>query len=102
MKRPVRWSCHALDDLKDILRYVAQQDIAVAQGIIDRIEETGDALGAFATGHRGRVSRTYEKRVGRTPYIMAYELDPDDPAALVRIMRVIHGARDWMDEEWPE
>lgn len=39
----------------------------------------------------------YEKPVNRTPYIIAYSLS--DHA--IRIARVVHGARDWPDGEWP-
>lgn len=62
--------------------------------------DAGAALAQFATGHPGRVAGTYEKSVSRFPYIIAYALTAGDRA--ITILRVIHAARDWPAEEWPE
>lgn len=98
--RQVIWSRRALSDAGDILRHIATDDTRAARKVIDRIEATGEALGEFATGHPGRVAGTYEKPVRHLPYIIAYALTDDDRT--VAILRVIHSARDWQDEGWPE
>jgi plasmid stabilization system protein ParE len=55
------------------------------------------------TGRKGRVSGTYEKVVGGLPYIIAYALGDDPPhQETITILHVIHGARDWPEETWPE
>ena len=62
---------------------------------------TGAALGEMATGRPGRVAGTYEKSVTGLRYIIAYALTRRGDREIVSILRVIHTARDWPDEEWP-
>ena len=101
MTRPVEWSRDALDDLKDQIAYIAAENPAAAQRVADRLRATGDALGDMATGRPGRVTGTYEKSVTRLPYIIAYALTRRGDREIVSIVRVIHTARNWSDEEWP-
>ena len=101
MTRPVEWSRDALDDLKDQIAYIAAENPAAAQRVADRLRATGDALGDMATGRPGRVTGTYEKSVTRLPYIIAYALTRRGDREIVSIVRVIHTARNWPDEEWP-
>lgn len=98
--RRVVWSDIAKQDYLDILRHIAADDPDAAERVLTAIETTGDKLADFATGHPGRVSGTYEKTVSHLPYIITYALSGDDRA--VSILRVIHAARDWQSEEWPE
>lgn len=99
--RRVVWSHAARDDYLAILRHIASDDALAAGRIADAIAQTADALRDFATGHPGRVAGTYEKSVGnRLPYIIAYALTDGDRT--VAILRVIHTARDWRDDRWPE
>jgi len=99
--RPVQWSREALDDLKAQVAWIAAENPAAAQRVADRILATCDALGEMATGRPGRVSGTYEKSVTRLPYIIAYAIHQKGSREVVSILRVIHTARDWPDEEWP-
>ena len=101
MTRPVQWSRAALDDLKAQVAYIAAENPGAAQRVADRIRATCKALGEMATGRPGRVSGTYEKSVTRLPYIVAYSLTRKGGREVVSILRVIHTARDWPDEEWP-
>jgi plasmid stabilization system protein ParE len=55
----------------------------------------------MATGRPGRVAGTYEKSVTGLRYIIAYALTRRGDREIVSILRVIHTARDWPDEEWP-
>ncbi len=64
------------------------------------LQKAGNALGDFATGHPGRTAGTYEKSVRSLPYIVAYALTDRDMA--VTILRIIHTARDWQEENWPD
>lgn len=98
--RRVVWSQDARDDYLAILRYIAADNPDAAERLAETIARTGDALGTFAIGHPGRVAGTYEKSVGRTPYIIAYALTED--AGTVAIVRIIHAARDWPADGWPE
>lgn len=101
--RRVVWSKHAHDDFRGIIGYIAQDDPAAARNVAVRIDRTIQTLAASPTGRQGRVSGTYEKVVRGMPYIVAYALG-DEPKGheTVTILRVIHGARDWREENWPE
>ncbi|MDF3856569.1 type II toxin-antitoxin system RelE/ParE family toxin [Paracoccus pantotrophus] len=101
MKRPVAWARAALDDIKEQIAFIAQDNPAAARRVADRIRDTGAALGDMATGRPGRVTGSYEKSVSRLPYIIAYELRPVAGRESVVILRVIHTSRDWADEDWP-
>lgn len=102
MKRRVLWSRDALDELKEIAAFVAADNPQAARRVAAIIRRTGAKLGAFATGRKGRVGGTYEKPVARLPYIIAYALAPLPDGEAVVILRVIHGARDWPEDDWPE
>jgi len=97
--RQVIWSKDASDDFNGILHHIATDDPDAADRVADAIEAAGYALGAFATGHPGRVTGTYEKSVRRLPFVIAYALTDNDTT--VSILRVIHTSRDWPDEGWP-
>ncbi|ESZ24130.1 type II toxin-antitoxin system RelE/ParE family toxin [Mesorhizobium sp. L2C084A000] len=101
MKRFVAWSREALDDFKQQVAFIAQDNPAAARRLADRIREMGQGLGEMATGRPGRVTGTYEKLIDRLPYIIAYELRPIASRQSVAILRVIHTSRDWPSEEWP-
>jgi plasmid stabilization system protein ParE len=95
--RTVVWSNDALDDLDAVLRHVAQDDPRAAYSLVDRIDEAASGLSSSPTGRRGRVGKTYEKLVLRTPYILAYAMT----AERITILRVIHGRREWPEGDWP-
>jgi len=98
--RHVQWSNAALADLESQLLHIARDNVAAARQVAQRIRETGEALGAFATGHPGRVSGTYEKSVNRLPYILAYALNDD--GRVLTILHVIHTSRNWRADDWPD
>lgn len=101
--RRVVWSRHAHDDFRGIIEYIARDDPAAAGHVVTRIDQAVQALAATPTGRRGRVSGTYEKVVRGVPYIIAYALG-DEPKGheTITVLRIIHGARDWRDDSWPE
>jgi plasmid stabilization system protein ParE len=88
-------------DNLEILRYIAEGNPLAAERVVDAIEDAGNTLGKLATGRPGRVSGTYERSLDRYPYIIAYELRQIAGRDSVVILRVIHTARDWPAEEWP-
>lgn len=102
MKRPVRWSLSALDDLKRQVSHIARDDPAAARSVASRIDAAALLLGERPIGRPGRVGGTYEKSVGGLPYIIAYSLETKDGRETLFILRVIHAARNWPAEEWPE
>ena len=102
MKRPVIWSRSALDDLKAQVAYIAAENPATAQRVSDAIRAAASALSDIPTGRHGRVTDTYEKSVTRLPYIIAYAISSSPAGQVIAIIRVIHTARDWPDEQWPK
>jgi plasmid stabilization system protein ParE len=103
MKRPVLWSRGALDDLKQIADYIAEQNPVAGLRIGALIRSAGDNLGEMPGGRHGRVTGTYEKVIQGVPYIIAYMLEPlPEGGEAVVILRAIHGARHWPADAWPE
>lgn len=102
MKRPVIWSRSALDDLKAQVTYIAAENLAAAQRVADALRVTASVLSDIPTGRPGRVTDTYEKSVTRLPYIIAYAISSSLAGETIAIVRVIHTARDWPDERWPQ
>lgn len=101
MKRSVRWSRAALDDLADQVRYIARENPAAARRVAARIRASGSALGEMAIGRPGRVAGVYEVVEAHLPYVIAYAFSHKAGRESVVILRVIHTRRDWPDEEWP-
>jgi toxin ParE1/3/4 len=99
VSRTVEWAETALTDLIVQVEYIAADNPEAAERVAATIRATGYALGEFATGHPGRVAGTYEKSVPRLPYIIAYALTDSDK--VVSVLRVIHTARNWSENQWP-
>ncbi len=102
MIRAVQWSRAALDDLKAQIIYIAADNPEAARRVAERIRTTGAALGRVPTGRPGRVAGTYEKSIPGLPYVIAYAITMRGDREFVSILRVIHTARLWPPEEWPE
>ena len=95
--RQVRWSQSASIDLNRLMSHIAEENERNATLVGDRIDQTAKNLGLMATGHFGRVEDTYEIRVTKSPYVIAY----GKTETMIVILRVIHGARDGRLGEWP-
>ena len=102
MRRPVRWSRTALDDLKQQVGHIAKGDPVVARSVAERIGAAAALLGERAVGRPGRVGGTYEKSVNCLPYVIAYCMEMAEGRETLFILRVIHTARQWQREEWPD
>jgi toxin ParE1/3/4 len=101
--RDVVWSQDALDDMDSMAAYIAADNPTAALKVLDRIEQAGEKLGQMAIGRPGRVTGTYERSLSRLPYIIAYALQtPPSGRERVVILRVIHTARNWPKESWPD
>jgi len=73
-----------------------------AQRVADAIGDAAAALSDIPTGRPGRVTDTYEKSVTRLPYIIAYTITASGAGEAIAVLRVIHSARDWPADQWPE
>jgi toxin ParE1/3/4 len=99
--RRVVWSRDALSEFTGIVAYIARDNPAAASKMADQIEESVSSL-AMPTGRRGRMSGTYEKVLPGLPYIIAYALEPTPGGEeVLAVLRIIHGARDWPEGQWP-
>lgn len=83
----------ALDDLQGIFAWVAKDDLTAATALINRIFHKVEKLAVPELSRMGRTGRdpgTHELLEG--PYIIVYEIN--DRRARIRIISVVHGARD--------
>ncbi|MBV8751472.1 MAG: type II toxin-antitoxin system RelE/ParE family toxin [Hyphomicrobiales bacterium] len=101
--RFVEWSRTAQYDLERLIDYIAIDNPPAANRVAERIDRAARFLGDIATGRTGRVTGTYEKIVPGLPYILAYRIvQRRDGGEAIVIVRVIHGARKWLAEKWPD
>lgn len=88
-ERP-KWTDEAKQDLSDIIDYIAAENPAAADALLDRIETRTDLLPAHPLAHRaGRVPGTREMVV-HPNYILVYSVTD----RTITILRLLHAARD--------
>lgn len=88
----IRWLLRAVEDLEDIRDYIALDNPFAAQKEVEKILDSVSGLGENpGVGRIGRVSKTREFVIPKSPYIAVYRVMGD----VVEILRVLHGARKW-------
>ena len=88
----VVWLEDAVNDLKMIGGYIAEENPEAAYRVLTQIQAAADALQRHPEiGRPGRVAKTREMVVTGLPYILPYTLKKDE----VRILAVLHTARKW-------
>ena len=88
----IKWLSKALQNLNDEADYIAQDDPAAAQLVVQRIFDAVNCLsGNPALGHVGRIHGTRELIVSNTRYIIPYRVRPR--LNRIEILRVFHTAR---------
>jgi len=88
----IRWVHLALDDLREIDKYISKDSPATAKKLLTLIWETTQLLKEHPhIGRPGRVSGTRELVISGTPFIIPYRVASGE----IQILRVIHGARNW-------
>jgi plasmid stabilization system protein ParE len=86
------WTSTAIADLKATWDYIAIDNEAAADRTIDRIQAAAETLTQFPkAGRASRLRGSREFVVTGTPYFLVYEM----AGSLIKVRRVIHGARDW-------
>jgi addiction module RelE/StbE family toxin len=84
----VRWSEFAIEDLRRIYDYIAQDNSKAAADVIAGIFDAGDALAEHP--RLGRYDKTRNVReLVHTPYLIIYEIEED----LIDILAVFDGRR---------
>ena len=85
------WSRPAQEDRKAIREYIAADNFRAAVALDDLIaEKAGHLVRQPRLGRPGRVANTRELVVHRN-YLLIYDVAGD----LVRVLRVLHVARNW-------
>ena len=88
----VFWHPDAVDDIKHIWDYIAQNNPNAATALCDAIREQTDMLTLFpAAGREGRVHNTRELIITGTAYIIAYTTNDTH----ITILAVQHSAKTW-------
>jgi len=97
--RAVEVTPEALADLEEIANYIAAVRPRAAKAVCARVVATFEKLAFMPAAREGRIAETYERPVRGLPYIIAFDLPASNT---LRILRIIHGARDWRPDAWPE
>ena len=86
----LEWRNIARADLLEIVAYIADDNPAAAQQLLDELKTKAASLLEHPKAHRpGRVAGTREMVCGS--YVVIYAED----AGAVTILRVLHGRRNW-------
>jgi plasmid stabilization system protein ParE len=101
MTRKVVWSRDALNEIKAVVSYIAEENPSAARAVAAALRATGDKLGQKSTGRKGRVMGTFEKSVLKLPYVIAYAIETVQDSESIVILRVIHTSRNWKKGSWP-
>ncbi len=88
------WSRKALSDLQQIRDFIGADNVQAAGELLKRIRSSTRRLTRHpGLGRPGRVSGSRELVLSGTPYVVWYRVERD----AVAVLRVIHGARSWVD-----
>jgi toxin ParE1/3/4 len=91
----IRWTTPATEELVSAYEYVAADNPAAAQRIMNHIWETVEVLSLHPmAGRKGRIAGTRELIIPGTPFIVGYRIEKKE----VWILAVMHAARKWPDE----
>ena len=88
----VVWLEDAVNDLKTIGDYIAEEDNEAAYQVLIQIQAAAESLALHPEiGRPGRVEKTRELIISGLPYILPYYIKKNE----VRILAVLHTARKW-------
>ncbi|HEX3472539.1 MAG TPA: type II toxin-antitoxin system RelE/ParE family toxin [Silvibacterium sp.] len=88
----VDWTDIAQDNLHSLHSYIAEDNPDAADRMVARVLDAVASLAAFPNvGRPGRVGGTRELVIPRTPFIVAYRVQP----SAIQILAVIHGRQQW-------
>jgi toxin ParE1/3/4 len=91
----VRWTTPAREQLVRAYETIAEENRAAAVRSAEQIWESTRLLAYHPlAGRAGRVAGTRELVIAGTPFLVAYRIEKNE----VRILAVLHAAREWPDE----
>ena len=90
----LRWTRLALQDLRHLHEYIAEDNPSAANRVLTRIQDATQHLKNHPQmGKPGRVQGTRELVIAGSPYIVVYILGDSE----IQIVAVIHSAMRWPD-----
>jgi addiction module RelE/StbE family toxin len=90
----LRWTRLALQDLRHMHEYIAEDNSSAANRMVTRIQDATQRLKNHPQmGRPGRVQGTLELVIAASPYIVIYILGDSE----IQIVAVIHSAVRWPD-----
>jgi addiction module RelE/StbE family toxin len=90
----LRWTRLALQDLRHLHEYIAEDNPSAANRMVTRIQDATQRLKNHPQmGRPGRVQGTHELVIAGSPYIVVYILGDSE----IQIVAVIHSAMRWPD-----
>ena len=96
----VRWTEAAAVNWEQAFDYVAQDNLAAALTIAEKIIEMTEMLAVHPhAGRLGRIANTRELVIPNSPFILIYSVDAVE--SVIWIYAVYHGRRRW-PERFPE
>ncbi len=88
------WTRIGAADLRAAWEYIAEENPAAAERVLEKILRGVEALERHPKlGRAGRVEGTRELMIPGTPFVVAYCLRNEKEE--VQILAVLHGARKW-------
>lgn len=88
----IQWTRGAKHNLKQVEKYIAQDNPQAAIDTVLKIIKSVEALADYPImGRTGRIFGTRELIIGATPYIIPYRVDGER----IIILRVLHSATRW-------
>ena len=90
----LRWTRLALQDLRHLHEYIAEDNPSAANRMVTRIQDATQRLKKHPQmGRPGRVQGTRELFIAGSPYIVVYILGDSE----IQIVAIIHSAMRWPD-----
>ena len=93
-RRRIVWTHQARSALDEIVAYIAESSIQSAQAILE--EALGAAEGLATFSERGRIVPELDESSVREVFVANYRLLYEVTTTEVRILGILHGARDFM------
>ena len=88
----IHWTPTALRDLEALHEYIASDNPAAANRMVEKISDATDALTRNPEiGRKGRVAGTRELVI--SPFVVVYRHGTD----AIELAAIIHGSRKWPD-----
>ncbi len=90
----LRWTPRALRHLNSTWDYVAKDNVAAADRLVQSIITAVESLQPHPElGRKGRANATRDLVIPGTPYIVVYRLR----SAHIQVLAIFHSARRWPD-----